>query len=130
VTIVIAALLTPLLLFVSWGDFGHRHPGMPRTITGTWASDRGQVTLLHGPVEDNKPVVVNGYYMMGDTKAHITRGTFDPADGAFEFLFWEPKRKITGSAKLQLSANGMRLEGTWSNSASERGIWTMIHVTP
>ena len=73
-------------------------------------------------------MVVNGSYVSEDTKGDITRGTFDPVDGAFEFLFSEPANKVTGSAKLQLSANGNRLEGTWSNSAGESGRWIMIRV--
>jgi hypothetical protein len=136
--IVIACVLLVVLIYasivlfvlLSSSDTGHTQRAAGRTIAGTWASDWGQVTLVHGPIKGHGPVVVSGFCIMGDDKAFITRGTFDPTDGSFEFLFSEPANELTGSAKMQLSANSNRLEGRWSNSAGQSGTWTMIRGAP
>jgi hypothetical protein len=130
---VLAGTIALLLFLVSLWQLPQtfQEGNRPATIAGTWASDWGQVTLFHAPIEDGEPTVVSGFYMMGENKGSIMRGTFDPRDRALEFLFSEPRNNlITGSAKLQLSGNGNKLEGTWTNSAGESGIWTMIRIVP
>jgi hypothetical protein len=42
-----------------------------------------------------------------------------------EFSFREPWIDVTDSADLQLSSDGNKLSGIWSNSTGESGVWTM-----
>jgi hypothetical protein len=130
--VLLVVFIPGLIVFIVIGQNPEKRweRGRLRTIAGTWESDWGQVTLLHGPIKDRGPVVVSGFCIMGDDKAFITRGTFEPTDGSFEFLFSEPANELTGSAKMQLSANSNRLEGRWSNSAGQSGTWTMIRGLP
>jgi anti-sigma factor RsiW len=96
-------------------------------IAGNWDSNWGPVTLDHGPIKDKETVAATGSYVPeDDKKALITKGAYFPAKGRLEFSFSEPWIAVTGSADLHLSADGNNLDGTWTNSAGESGIWTMI----
>src|SRR5262249_14176805 len=95
-------------------------------ITGIWESNWGPVSLQHDRGADNLPVAITGSYVPEDgKKAMITKGTYDPVTGRLEFSFVEPWVDVTGSADLQLSSDGNRLSGAWSNSAGESGVWTL-----
>jgi hypothetical protein len=101
-------------------------PAMKFGIAGEWESNWGPVTLEHAPIADKSTVAVGGYYLAeGDKKAVITKGTYDPGKGRLEFTSSEPWIDVTATADLRLSSDGNKLEGTWSNSAGESGVWTM-----
>jgi uncharacterized protein (TIGR03067 family) len=109
------------------GDLPPLDSHSPATIAGVWESDWGPVTFEHGPVEANKPVAVTGSYVIEEEKkGAITNGTFDPAARSVRFFFAEPWWNGTGSVDLKLSADGSKLDGTWTNSNGESGLWTMI----
>jgi hypothetical protein len=109
------------------------------SIAGKWESNFGPVTLDHKPIERSTPMAVTGSYVKKPEKKAIimqipfdagdcviTQGTFDIVNGLLQISFAEPWWNGTGSARLKLSSDGQKLEGTWSNSAGESGIWTMI----
>ncbi|HEX4592364.1 MAG TPA: protein kinase [Gemmataceae bacterium] len=96
-------------------------------VAGNWESDWGPVTLEHGSIKVDHSVTVTGSYLVeGDKRGVITQGTFDPVQRTLHFTFAESWWNGTGSADLRLSADGNKLEGTWRNSNSESGVWTMI----
>lgn len=55
----------------------------------------------------------------------ITAGTFDPDTGVLEFTFDEPWHNMSGTARLQMSPDGNRLDGTWTFTSGGSDTWTM-----
>jgi uncharacterized protein (TIGR03067 family) len=96
-------------------------------IAGTWESDWGPVTLEHGPIEGWTAVTLGGSYLPEpDRKGVITRGKYNPVLRVVQFAYAEPWWDGTGSAELKLSADGNKLEGIWSDSSGDSGIWTLV----
>jgi hypothetical protein len=97
-----------------------------RTIDGVWASNWGPVTIKYGPSEGDKPVSISGSWVQGPNMTGIIKsGTFDPVKGVLEFAFDEPWHKMSGTAVLNLSADGKTLSGTWKFTNGGGGSWTM-----
>src|SRR5262245_52540617 len=129
-TAIFAILAVVIWLFVYIGRRQEpvigQTPAMKFDIAGEWESNWGPVTLEHAPIADKSTVAVGGYYLAdGDKKAVITKGTYDAGKGRLEFSSSEPWIDVTATADLRLSSDGNKLEGTWSNSAGESGVWTM-----
>jgi len=96
------------------------------SVAGTWESAYGEVTLQHAPFDEMKPVPVSAAYANRDgVKRIITGGTLDPAKMTLDVKFLDPETNTTGTASLRLSSDGQVLTGTWTNSASKTGAWTL-----
>ncbi|MBI2265502.1 MAG: hypothetical protein HYU64_10070 [Armatimonadetes bacterium] len=102
-------------------DAFNKAPG----ISGTWKSDWGPVTLQHGAIQGGQPVGVTGHWVQGpDKRGTFTGGSYNPSTGVVTLNYYEPWKKISGSATLTLSADGKTLSGTWKQPDGA-GSWTM-----
>ncbi len=79
------------------------------SIFGTWYSSQyGPLTLTGSPEN------VGGHWDQSAGQGKITQGTFNPATGVLAFAYYQSWNDQHGVAGFALSADGTRLEGTWS----------------
>lgn len=107
-------------------------PGSPneaflRGVSGEWESNWGKVTLIHGPIQGEKPVKVTGYWIQDSDKNRgvFRSGTFDPKTGALKLPYWQSWNLMLGTANFKLSADGKRLEGGWKHLGLAGDEWIM-----
>jgi hypothetical protein len=101
------------------------NPSAAASIAGTWNSDFGPVTFAYGTVTAGQPIPITGFWIQAaDKRGVIQSGSFDPVSGRVQFSYFQNWNNVTGSAQLQLSADGKTLSGTWMQPGSS-GTWTM-----
>jgi HEAT repeats len=95
-------------------------------IAGIWSSNWGPVTIDAKAVDARQRVVLQGSWVQGaGMDGVITAGTFEPDTGIFEYSFDEPWHNMSGTARLRMSPDGNRLNGTWTFTSGGSGTWTM-----
>lgn len=96
-------------------------------IAGIWDSTWGPVTLQHRPITDDSIVPVGGSWIQSEgQKGLLTANSqYDPVKREFELHGVEPWHSLVCTAVLKLSPDGNKLEGPWTNSLGESGVWTM-----
>jgi len=71
-----------------------------KSIAGAWDSDWGSVTLEHGPLEGNKPIVVTGSWKSANSHGVIESGTYNPAAGTL-VLTYVDQAEVDGSSAVE-----------------------------
>jgi uncharacterized protein (TIGR03067 family) len=99
-----------------------------RSIAGEWDSDRGRVTLNHGPIGPGDRLDVTGYLEPQPGKrVEFHDARINPNTGILTFATKEDE--TMGTAQLMLSPDGQKLEGGWADTRRKRGNWTLTRRT-
>lgn len=123
----LAAAVPPLS---AAGAYAAQTPGGDtQLIGGRWQSNFGPVTLVAQPGANGVVNVTGSYQQAADKRGEIKSGSYDPKTRILEFTYWQPWSRQEGTGRLQLSADGKTLTGTWK-LANNIGEWRLTGREP
>lgn len=103
------------------------------SLSGSWDSTYGTVTLHQGDRDSKGLILVSGYWVEANAgkrgekwgkRGEIQVGRFDPKTETLTFSFYEPWQDSHGKAVLKLSSDGQTLDGT-RRLGMHKWKWTM-----
>jgi hypothetical protein len=94
---------------------------MPHTanIAGTWNSNFGPVNITQVG-----QAVGGTWYQEPGKEGRIEAGSYNPNSGVLTFGYYLPWKNMRGNAQFQLSSDGNRFDGTYTQQDGQ-GVWTM-----
>lgn len=104
-------------------------PAAADDIAGAWDSQWGPVTFVPDP-DDAGHGAFLGHWQQGECRTGLIIGArLDPETRVVTLRYYQPWNSMVGTARLTLSPDGSRLEGTWSQPG-ESGSWRMTRRVP
>lgn len=94
-------------------------------VLGSWDSQWGPVSLESAGQGSDGSLRVKGRWQQGAKGTGlIESGTYNPASGTLEFIYFQPWNSIRGTAKFSRAASG-DFVGSFSQPPAYTGAWTM-----
>ncbi len=104
-------------------------PAVADSGTETWDSDWGKVTISYSG--SGNTLSITGSWVQGSSgTGTMTSGSFDRTSRTLTFRYYQPWNKANGGATFAMTADGMRMSGTWKHDGGAGGSWTMTRTTP